>query len=310
MKNTFRTILFLLLVLTVPSTPVLALGLNDSVRVELVGPFGANPNQGIIDALSGVSNAIKRNTEASQNTVLQKHIDALNPECVRQVQAQIKEKATDLQQIDRMINDYIAKNSNNSDPDASRVAASHLNSLSIQRGMIVQDYTNKLIDYCSKATASEPQKSVPSSTLLCNGKSWNACPAGKNFYCPASGDAQCTLNQPVVVDTKTVTASDGKVSCEKPVFGETKYFGIMTSEECFVTWQQAVEARQKQEVVAVKSPRKPDAATPKKISTLKVATTTSLKVNSVTLKATTTPSYQKGFVQNALSWVRGLFRSR
>ena len=42
------------------------------------------------------------------------------------------------------------------------------------------------------STVIQPQ--TPPNTILCNGKSWNSCPSGQNFFCPASGDAQCLTN--------------------------------------------------------------------------------------------------------------------
>jgi len=48
----------------------------------------------------------------------------------------------------------------------------------------------------SAATACVAQQAAPTPTLQqCNGKSWNACPAGQTFSCPAIGDPMCESNQ-------------------------------------------------------------------------------------------------------------------
>ncbi|MFZ2522512.1 MAG: hypothetical protein WAX44_03325 [Minisyncoccia bacterium] len=43
----------------------------------------------------------------------------------------------------------------------------------------------------------------------------------------------------------------GNVACNKPVFSKMTYFGVMSEEECYTTWQNAVEARQKEQVKVV-----------------------------------------------------------
>ena len=57
---------------------------------------------------------------------------------------------------------------------------------------------------CSLASAnSNPSINTPAPVpaptaptgIQCNGKSWNACPTGQKFYCPATGDAQCLYAQ-------------------------------------------------------------------------------------------------------------------
>lgn len=37
------------------------------------------------------------------------------------------------------------------------------------------------------------QELTQQNLLSCNGKDWSPCPAGQNFYCPATGDAQCLI---------------------------------------------------------------------------------------------------------------------
>lgn len=47
----------------------------------------------------------------------------------------------------------------------------------------------------SACAVQQVQQAAPTQGLQCNGKSWSACPAGYNFFCPTSGDASCTPQQ-------------------------------------------------------------------------------------------------------------------
>lgn len=47
----------------------------------------------------------------------------------------------------------------------------------------------------SKIQNTDTVSNFNQTTNICNGKSWGNCPVGQNYYCPPTGDAQCTTNQ-------------------------------------------------------------------------------------------------------------------
>lgn len=42
---------------------------------------------------------------------------------------------------------------------------------------------------------------ITKSTITCNGKEWSDCPIGQKFYCPSTGDAQCTIVSKAITPT-------------------------------------------------------------------------------------------------------------
>lgn len=75
--------------------------------------------------------------------------------------------------------------------------------------------------------------------LSCNGKNWSPCPVGQKFYCPATGDAQCLIE-----NTQTSSATSRlkyclqfaaepenyKDPCDDPTYTETQkaFCGLVT----------------------------------------------------------------------------------
>lgn len=52
------------------------------------------------------------------------------------------------------------------------------------------------------------QELAQQNLLSCNGKNWSPCPAGQKFYCPATGDAQCLIE-----NTQTSSATSRLKYC-------------------------------------------------------------------------------------------------
>jgi len=272
MKNIIITFASLL-VLVIPSVssamPPSGFGYNDPIQVQLIPPFGGYPIQGLENGLSNISDAIKAQTKALLDAQRQQQIAALNAKCVSDVTAQVRAKDGSIE-TQKMIDDFISKNSTGGDPGKMQAAASHLNYLYSFINSQNTQLHNVLIKSCAPCPsgyiksagqcmtqnelcvakqgpntemqtynsttgvfqckcvsgytwdATKPacvvqqvQQSIPISGTQCNGKLWNSCPIGQEFYCPSTGDAQCLIDQPVVIGNSDSSVKSGKITDSK-----------------------------------------------------------------------------------------------
>ncbi len=151
MKLKYHSILFtLLLAFSIPSGIALAF-INDNLQVQLVTPFGGDPNQGVVNGLNDVSNAIRAQTQALQDAQIQQKIDALDQACVKQVTEYINAKDAYIKSIDKTIED-IQNNYRNtkdmSDPKNINDMNSQLNYLYTLRGRQSKYYKQLIIENC------------------------------------------------------------------------------------------------------------------------------------------------------------------
>lgn len=234
---------------------VFALGeQNNPIYFQNANPFEA---QNLVNQINNnINAAIEKILNAQLNAATKQRIAALNPECVKQVTQDIKEKATDLNETNKMIENY-ANEHDSSDPITRQQDVSHLKYLTTARDLMVKHYTDLLIDTCSKQAASSTKNydqvckdqfganSVwsgelssdgrgyckcgngyslnsqrtqcvpnPISGNLCNGRYWNDCLAGQQFYCPPAGDPECKCSGDLIIGknnqcvTKTQSCKD------------------------------------------------------------------------------------------------------
>jgi len=223
---------------------VFALGeQNNPIYIQNANPFEA---QNLVNQINNnINAAIEKILNAQLNAATKQRIATLNPECVKQVTQDIKERATDLNETNKMIEDY-TKEHNSSDPIARQKDVAHLKYLTTARDMMVEHYTNLLIDTCSKQITPSTNNydqvckgqfgvnsvwsgelssdgrgyckcrngyslnsqrtqcvPIPPSGTLCNGKYWNDCPAGQQFYCPAAGYPECRCSSDLILNKKS-----------------------------------------------------------------------------------------------------------
>ncbi|MFA5067837.1 MAG: hypothetical protein WC466_07380 [Candidatus Izemoplasmatales bacterium] len=234
---------------------VFALGeQNNPIYIQNANPFEA---QNLVNQINNnINAAIEKILNAQLNAATKQRIATLNPECVKQVTQDIKERATDLNETNKMIEDY-TKEHNSSDPITRQKDVAHLKYLTTARDMMVEHYTNLLIDTCSKQTTPSTNNydqvckgqfgvnsvwsgelssdgrgyckcdngyslnsqrtqcvATPPSGTLCNGKYWNGCSAGQQFYCPPTGDPECICSGDLILGknkqcvTKTQSCKD------------------------------------------------------------------------------------------------------
>jgi hypothetical protein len=216
---------------------------NNPIYFQNANPFEA---QNLVNQINNnINSAIEKLLGAQLNTTTKQRIEVLNPECVKQVTQDIKEKATDLNETNKMIEDY-TKEHNSSDPITRQQDVSHLKYLTTARDLMVKHYTDLLIETCSKQAASSTKNydqvckdqfgansvwsgelssdgrgyckcdngyslnsqrtqcvATPPSGTLCNGKYWNGCSAGQQFYCPPTGDPECKCSGDLVLNKKS-----------------------------------------------------------------------------------------------------------
>lgn len=215
MKTILTIVFALLLTLSIPAGSALALGVYDPIPIQIINPTGSNPNQGVINSLNGVSNAINAQTQATQDAQLQQQLAALDLVCVTRETAQIR--ATDGSiQTNKMIADY--RNNTMAHMDLSNPANvadanAYIKYLYTYITAQTTQLNNALIKDCQKTTTMQVQQTAPATVLQCNGKSWTVCPAGTTFTCPSTGDAQCLLPTPQTVTAQTTNQT---VTQEQP----------------------------------------------------------------------------------------------
>jgi hypothetical protein len=154
--------------------------------------------QGIINGLTGISDAINAQTKALQIAQKQQQIASLDQTCVNGMVAQINAKDKYIKQVDQMIDEYTnvtMKNMDMSNPVNAQQANSYLNYLFTLKARQNDLYFSYILNGCANYKP-QVQQTAPTTGTQCNGKSWNACPTGQRFYCPATGDAQCVTDQP------------------------------------------------------------------------------------------------------------------
>jgi hypothetical protein len=275
MKNIFKITFALLFAITIPSGIAYA-----SLSSDMQGYVEAQQIQGIINGLSGISDAINAQTRALQVAQKQQQLAALDQKCVNDSVANIMSQETYIKETDKAIEeyqrDYMDPTKNNmSDPSYSQQTSSHLNYLYKLRARQSDLYFGYIIDWC---TNYKPQLTCPAGyywdantgkrcitpnqqciefygsnatlhnydvatnklscdcvagtvwnstqtacvsqqttvSLQCNGKAWLACPAGQRFYCPASGDPQCIVDEAPVVTIPTTKNIQPSTEVQKP----------------------------------------------------------------------------------------------
>lgn len=190
------------LIMLAPTSTALA-WMPETIYVQNVNPF---ENQNLVDALNGIRSSIDASTKAYQNTLLQQQLNSLDQSCVKQVVEHIRSKDTALATYDKQIDAYIngtMKTLDMSNPINAAQANAYLNSLYTIRNRQIDFYYQLVIDNCKGYVPPKPV-TAQQQGIQCNGKSWNNCPAGQRFYCPATGDAQCIIDQPVTPTIKNV----------------------------------------------------------------------------------------------------------
>lgn len=162
--------------------------------------------QNITNGLSDIGNSINTQTRVFQDTLRQQQIGLLDPACVSSVVAQVRAKDGSVE-TQRMIDEYrneMETAMDMSNPVVAQQATSYLNYLYRYLETQNTQLFNLLIQYCPKKIAPQVQQTAPSTSLQCNGKAWLDCPTGQRFFCPATGDAQCVIDQVPEVAIQTI----------------------------------------------------------------------------------------------------------
>jgi hypothetical protein len=81
--------------------------------------------------------------------------------------------------------------------------------------------------------------------IWCNGKYWTKCPAGQNFYCPASGDPNCVNNTDIWCNGKYwveclsgqrfICPSNGNAYCEYENTLSTQQIPVVMTKPTIIT---------------------------------------------------------------------------
>ncbi len=175
--------------------------------------------QSITNGLNDISNAINTQTKVFQDALRQQQIETLDPTCVSSVVAQVRAKDGSAE-TQRMIDEYrneMETTMDMSNPVVAQQASSYLNYLYKYLEAQNTQLFNLLIQYCPKYLAPQVQQAAPSTNLQCNGKAWLDCPAGQRFFCPASGDAQCVIDQAPEVTVPTTDTVQSPTNFQKSV---------------------------------------------------------------------------------------------
>ena len=249
--------------------------------------------QAIINGLSGISDAINAQTRAFQIAQKQQQISALDQTCVSGMVAQINTKDTYIKQVDQMIDEYTnvtMKNMDMSNPVNSQQASSYLDYLYKLKARQNDLYFGYIVDGCANYKP-QVQQTTQSIGTQCNGKSWNACPAGQRFYCPASGDAQCVTDQPAGLQC------NGKVWLNCPT-GQSFFCPATGDAQCI---------RDEAPVVTIPTTKnfQPSTEIQKPINNSKQVKSEPTTNTDNTPAPTST--YRKGLIPRFWSWFTGLF---
>lgn len=200
-----------------------------SIQSAQASTFGINKNQDLINSLFSLGNAINANTKAIQDAQMQRRIDALNSDCVRQITMEIKERDTALKQLDQVIDKYINDTMNHMDmsfPENAAAANAVLNPLYSERAKLVDYYLNLLIEHCLKYTTAQTQQTNPVSVAQCSNK--HAYPAGQDVWRPITIDSLCCPEDSVLNnDEQCVTNSQ---AC-KDNFGNNSFWSGYTNKK-------------------------------------------------------------------------------
>jgi hypothetical protein len=287
MKDTLKITVALILAIAIPSGVAFASNLEDTMQNYQT----QQQVQSITNGLSDISNSINTQTRVFQDALRQQQIGVLDPACVSSVVAQVRAKDGSVE-TQKMIDDY--RNGmtlrDMSNPSDATAAASYLNYLYRYLEAQNTQLFNLIIQYCPKNVVPQVQQTAPSTNLQCNGKAWSACPTGQNFYCPTTGDAQCTLSSSIVCNGKSWGACDAGSKFYCPSSGDPQ---CIMNEAPVVTIPTTKNIQPSTEI------QKPI----NNSKQIKAEQTT--KAGTISEPAPT--SYHQGLLQRSWSWFKSLF---